>query len=98
MANKLYVGNLSSNITTAQVRSLFAEFGEVTEIHLVTDRYTNTPKGFGFVDMATEEGARNAVKKLDGYMLDNRSLKVNEARTTDRLKSGPSNSNGNRRS
>ena len=80
MGKKLYVGNLSFNTTQAQVRELFAQAGEVTEVNLITDRYTGTPKGFGFVEMATEEAAQEAIQRFNGYSLDNRALTVNEAR------------------
>ena len=80
MGKKLYVGNLSFNTTQAQVRELFSQAGEVTEVNLITDRYTGTPKGFGFVEMATEEAAQEAIQRFNGYSLDNRALTVNEAR------------------
>jgi cold-inducible RNA-binding protein len=80
MNKKLYVGNLPYSTTEAQIRTLFAEAGEITEISLITDRETGRPKGFGFVEMATEEGAQEAIKRFNGYTLDNRNLTVNEAR------------------
>jgi cold-inducible RNA-binding protein len=80
MAKKLYVGNLSFNVTQAQIQALFAEAGEVTEVNLINDRHTGSPKGFGFVEMATEEGAQEAIKRFNGYSLDDRDLTVNEAR------------------
>ena len=80
MNKKLYVGNLPYSTTEAQIRTLFAEAGEITEISLITDRETGRPKGFGFVEMATEEAAQEAIKRFNGYTLDNRNLTVNEAR------------------
>lgn len=80
MAKKLYVGNLSYGSTQEQVRELFTQAGEVAEVTLITDRDTGRPKGFGFVEMATEEGAQEAIKRFNGYNLDNRPLTVNEAR------------------
>ncbi len=80
MAKKLYVGNLSYGATQEQIRELFAQAGEVTDVSLVTDRDTGRPRGFGFVEMATEEGAQEAIKKFNGYTLDQRALTVNEAR------------------
>ena len=80
MAKKLYVGNLSYSTTEAQVRELFAQAGEVDSVSLITDRETGRAKGFGFVEMNTEDGAREAIKRFNGYNLDNRALTVNEAR------------------
>src|SRR2546423_851073 len=80
MNKKLYVGNLPYNTTEAQVRELFGQAGEITEIALITDRETGRPKGFGFVEMATVEGAQEAIKRFNGYSLENRNLTVNEAR------------------
>lgn len=80
MATKLYVGNLSYNTTEDQVRTLFSQAGEISEITFIMDRETNRPKGFGFVQMVTEEGAKEAIKRFNGQTLDNRALTVNEAR------------------
>jgi cold-inducible RNA-binding protein len=80
MAKKLYVGNLAYSTTQDQVRELFEQAGEVAEVTLITDRDTGRPKGFGFVEMATEEGAQEAIRRFNGTSLDNRSLTVSEAR------------------
>lgn len=80
MAKKLYVGNLSYGATEDQIRELFTQAGEVETVSLVTDRETGRPRGFGFVEMATEEGAQEAIKRFNGYSLDQRALTVNEAR------------------
>jgi RNA recognition motif-containing protein len=89
MAKKLYVGNLSYNTTEAQVRALFSQAGEVDSVSLITDRDTGRPKGFGFVEMNTEEGSAAAIQQFNGYMLDGRTLTVNEARPReDRPRSG----------
>src|SRR6185295_1567491 len=80
MNKKLYVGNLPYTTTEAQVRALFGQAGEIVDVALITDRETGRPKGFGFVEMATEEGAQEAIKRFNGYTLDNRNLTVNEAR------------------
>ena len=58
MAKKLYVGNMPYSTTSEQLRELFAQAGEVAEITIITDRDTGRPKGFGFVEMATEEGSQ----------------------------------------
>ena len=80
MNKKLYVGNLSYSVNEAQLRELFAEVGEVAEATVITDRDTGRSKGFGFVEMATEEAAQAAITKFNGYTLDTRPLTVNEAR------------------
>ena len=80
MNKKLYVGNMPYSTTEDQIRTLFAEAGEVTEVTLITDRETGRPKGFGFVEMATEEGGKEAIKRFNGQPLGERTLTVNEAR------------------
>src|SRR5207253_5946645 len=88
MGKKLYVGNLSYGVTEDQLRDLFAEVGEVGEVALITDRDTGRSKGFGFVEMATDEGAQEAINRFNGYSLDNRELTVNEARPREERPSG----------
>ena len=78
MSKRIYVGNLSFNSTTESVRELFRAHGEVVDVHLVMDRETGRPRGFGFVEMAA--GGDAAIAELDGHNLDGRQLKVNEAR------------------
>ena len=80
MAKKLYVGNMSYSTTEDQIRELFAQAGEVTSVSLITDRETGRAKGFGFVEMSTDEQAQEAIKRFNGYTLDERALTVNEAR------------------
>jgi cold-inducible RNA-binding protein len=79
MGNRLYVGNLSFNTNNDAVRDAFSRFGEVTDVHLVTDRQTGQPRGFGFVTMGTREAAQAAIAGLNGSALDGRDLRVNEA-------------------
>lgn len=79
MGNRLYVGNLSFNTSNDSVRDAFARFGEVTDVHLVTDRQTGQPRGFGFVTMGTREAAQAAIAGMNGSSLDGRDLRVNEA-------------------
>lgn len=80
MATKLYVGNMSYATTEEQVRTLFTQAGEISDIAFIMDRETGRPKGFGFVTMQTEEGSKEAIKRFNGYTMDNRALTVNEAR------------------
>jgi RNA recognition motif-containing protein len=77
---KIYVGNLSFNTTESDLRDVFAEFGEVSETTLITDRDTGRPRGFGFVEMRNDQEAREAIAALDGKDVGGRTIKVNEAR------------------
>lgn len=78
MSKKIYVGNLPFSADETEVRELFAEFGTVDSVNLITDRDTGRPRGFGFVEMA--DGADEAIEALNNADLGGRSLKVNEAR------------------
>lgn len=80
MAIKLFVGSLSFNATEDQMRDLFATVGTVVSASIIMDRDTNRSKGFGFVEMSTDEEAQEAIKTLNGKELDGRSIIVNEAR------------------
>jgi RNA recognition motif-containing protein len=80
MAKKLHVGNLSDSVTQVQLHELFGQAGEIAEINLITDRDTGMPKGFAFVKMAGEEATQEAIKRFDGYSLDDQALTVQEAR------------------
>jgi cold-inducible RNA-binding protein len=80
MNNKLFVGNLSFNITENDLQDAFAAHGTVVEANLITDRMTGRARGFGFVTMSTEEEANKAVEALNGAALDGRNLTVNVAR------------------
>ncbi len=76
---RIYVGNLPFRTNSEELRDLFAEHGEVQDCVIPVDRDSGRSRGFGFVDMDDEE-ARNAITALDGYDLDGRQLRVNEAR------------------
>ena len=80
MDRKLYVGNLSYDTKEDTLRELFETTGEVVSIDMIKDRYTGQMKGFAFVTMTTQEEAENAIKALNGKVLDNREIKVNIAR------------------
>ena len=79
MANKLYVGNLAYNTTEDELRQLFAAYGTINSLNLISDRDTGRPKGFGFVEMSTEQEARAAISGLNAREVDGRAIKVNEA-------------------
>lgn len=79
MNNRLYVGNLSYDITSEVLRSCFSECGEVADMHIATDRETGRARGFAFVTMKTEAEATNAMSQLNNAMLEGRPLRVNIA-------------------
>jgi RNA recognition motif-containing protein len=81
MGNRLYVGNLPFSVDETALRSLFEQNERtVEEVKLITDRDTGRPRGFGFVEMGNSEDADKAISELNGYEMDGRPLKVNEAR------------------
>ena len=81
MGKRLYVGNLSYSTTEADLKDAFVATGhEVSEVKLVLDRDTGRPRGFAFVEMATDAGAQNAIENLNGKDLQGRSIAVSEAR------------------
>lgn len=80
MATRIYVGNLAYTVDNAQLVQVFGAFGEVVDAHIVTDRDTGRSKGFGFVEMASEQETQKAITGLNGSMLGDRPLTVNEAR------------------
>jgi len=77
---KLYVGNLSYNVSEDDLRQLFAQAGEVKEVSLILDRETRRPKGFGFVEMATAAEATAAIQKFNNFELEGRPMTVSIAR------------------
>jgi cold-inducible RNA-binding protein len=80
MATKLFVGNLSYDTTEEDLRGLFSECGKVVSAEIILDRYTSKSRGFAFVEMGSEEDARNAVEQCHERELQGRRLIVNEAR------------------
>lgn len=80
MEVKLYVGNLSFSTTADDLRSLFAQAGTVEAADIIMDREMGRSKGFAFVTMSSQAEAEEAIKKFNGFSLDNRELKVNQAR------------------
>jgi RNA recognition motif-containing protein len=79
MGRRLYVGNLAWTVTDQDLNDAFAEAGKVDSSQVIMDRATNRSRGFGFVEMATEEGADAAIKKLNGRDIKGRPIRVNEA-------------------
>jgi len=97
MATKLYVGNLSFQTTSDELRDHFAQVGNVESASVVEDRMTGRSRGFGFVEMTTPEEATAAIEQLNGKEFNGRNLTVNEARPrTDRGPGGGYGGGGNR--
>ena len=84
MANNLYVGNLTFRTTNEDLENLFAQHGTVTKAVVITDRDTGRSRGFGFVEMSTDEEAKAAIDALNGKNVDGRDLTVNVARERSR--------------
>ena len=80
MAKNLYVGNLSYETTEDKLRTLFAEYGQIESVNLITDRYTGRSRGFAFVEMSTEQAAQEAIRGLNGKQVDEREIKVDNAK------------------
>lgn len=80
MGKNLYVGNLSYDTTEETLRTLFAEYGQIESVRLITDRYTGRSKGFAFVEMSTDQAAQEAIGGLNGKQVDNREIKVDAAK------------------
>ena len=86
---KIYVGNLSSEVTEEELRQEFEAFGEVTSADIIIDKYSGRPRGFGFVEMASESEGQAAITGLNGKTLKERTLNVNVARPrTDNRRGG----------
>lgn len=88
MQKKLFVGGLSYSTDVEELRELFAQAGEVLSVNIVRDKFSNQSRGFGFVEMATEEQAAEAIKRFNGTQLGGRSLVVNESRPQEKKSFG----------
>ena len=84
----IYVSNLSFNINDEDLKGFFVTYGEVSSAKVITDKMTNQSRGFGFVEMPDDEAARKALSELDGSTVDNRAIKVTEARPKEDRSSG----------
>ncbi len=96
MAKKIYVGNLSYHSTEDSLRNAFAQFGDVVSANIVMDRYTGSSKGFGFVEMGSDQAANAAIAGMNGQELDGRQLRVNEANDKPRREGGSNGGGGGR--
>lgn len=97
MAMKLYVGNLSYDVTNNALEEMFSSFGDVRSAQVVTDRDTGRSKGFGFVEYSDDNAARAAISAMNGKETNGRALTVNEARPKEERGGGRSGGYGNRR-
>jgi RNA recognition motif-containing protein len=79
MGNRLYVGNLPFSVAPETLRQAFSASGEVTDVHIVSDRESGQSRGFGFVTMGNAHEAATAISAMNGAMLEGRALRVNEA-------------------
>ena len=92
MGTRIYVGNLPYSADNAQLSQMFSAYGDVVDARVITDRDTGQSKGFAFIEMSTEESARRAITELNGAMLDNRALRLDEA--SERPNGGRTNGGG----
>ncbi|MCD4770195.1 MAG: RNA-binding protein [Bacteroidales bacterium] len=76
----IYVGNLAYSIEENDLKEIFQEFGEIESVKIITDKYSGRSKGFGFVVMESDDEAKAAIENLNGKVVDNREITVNEAR------------------
>jgi RNA recognition motif-containing protein len=97
LAKKLYVGNLSYDINKNDLEQMFAAHGTVTSAQVITDRETQRSKGFGFVEMSSDQEAEAAIAALNGNSIDGRALTVNEARPQEGRSGGGGGAGGPRR-
>jgi RNA recognition motif-containing protein len=80
MSKKLFVGNIAWSASEDDLHNLFSQQGEVEDLIILKDKFTNRSKGFGFVTFTNEDDANNAISELNGYNLNGRDLVVNEAK------------------
>jgi len=78
--SKIYVGNCSFDVTEQQLRDVFAAYGDVASVSVITDRDTGRPRGFAFIEMSDQGAAQNAIRGVNGTQLGGRTLNVNEAK------------------
>jgi len=76
----MYIGNLAHDVTEDDLRNAFSEFGEVSSVKIIIDKFSGRSKGFGFVEMPNNSEADQAIKALNGKVLNGRSIKVNQAK------------------
>ena len=97
MATKLFVGNLSFQATTADLDTLFSQAGTVASTNIISDKFTGQSRGFGFVEMSSQQEAQTAIERFNGYELQGRALTVNEAKPQEQRFGGGRSSGGGSR-
>jgi RNA recognition motif-containing protein len=88
MAKRIYVGSLPYSVDETQLEGLFSQYGQVSDVQVITDKYTGQAKGFAFVEMTNDDEAQKAINALNGSTLGGRTLNVNEARERESRPSG----------
>lgn len=96
MGTKLYVGNLPFGVTSQELQDLFAQAGEVVSANIITDRFSGQSRGFGFVEMGSDDAAQKAINQFNDYQMKGRGLKVNEAKPRDNRGGGGGGERGDR--
>ncbi|MBC7903090.1 MAG: RNA-binding protein [Gemmatimonadaceae bacterium] len=91
----IYVSNLSFNVQDEDLKEFFAEYGEVSSAKVITDKFTNKSRGFGFVEMPDDEAAKKAIQELDGGMVEGRAITVTIAKPREE-RTGGAGGGGNR--
>ncbi|MEO0093550.1 MAG: RNA-binding protein [candidate division WOR-3 bacterium] len=86
--SKVYVGSLPFSATEAQLQDLFSQYGKVNSVNIISDKFTNRPRGFAFVEMESEEAAQKAIAGLNGTEFEGRKIVVNAARPQERRSFG----------
>lgn len=94
MNTRLYVGNIPFKVTEEDLEGLFSQAGDVVSVRLIKDAATGRLRGFGFVEMASREGAQKAISMLNGKTFMDRNIVVNEAKPQERRKRGPQKGRG----
>ena len=80
---KVYVGNLPYSVDSEKLKELFSKFGEIEEATVISDKFSGRSKGFGFVTFKEDEAAKKAIAEMNGHKVEDRELKVNEAKPMD---------------
>ena len=93
----IYVGNLSRSASEEQLRELFEQYGQVTSVKIIKDKFTGDPRGFAFVEMASSDEANQSIAELDGKDFEGQSIRVNEARPREARPRGGSQGGGGSR-
>lgn len=98
MATKLFVGNLSFDATNADLETLFGQAGTVASVNIISDKFTGRSRGFGFVEMGSNQEAQTAIERFNGYEMQGRALTVNEAKPQESRSGGGRSFGGGSRS